>query len=107
MYTNRKSCTVYERTVHNRTPTYVRHVLGAVYYEECFGQKGGTDRCPDNHALLVIPEKSITYLPKPDDRIVVGAIMAEQPPATAMTVTVVKNFRHGSASVQHIEVIAK
>lgn len=107
MFTNRKGCTIYEKTVQNRAPTYIRHVTGEVYAETNFSQENGSDRKADNGLFVSIPAKSVTYVPKTDDRIVCGIIDDEQPPLTAMTIMSVQDLRFGSPSVRHIEVKAK
>ncbi len=107
MFTNRKACTVYEKTAINREHIYVRHTLGAVYWQSSQGQRSGSDRIPDNGALVLIPENSAKYVPKVGDRIADKIIGDEQPPVTAMTVMSVRDFRFGSPGVRHIEVTAK
>lgn len=107
MFTNEAGCTIYEKTVQNRAPTYTRHVTGEVYAETNFSQENGSDRKPDNGMFVSIPAKSVTYVPKKDDRIVCGIINDEQPPPNAMTIMSVQDFRYGSPFVQHIEVNAK
>ncbi len=108
MFTNREGCTLYEKTIHNRAPTYIRRELGAVYWEDKQGQQSGADRTPQNNAFISIPVTSIgSYLPKKGDRIVGEVIVDEQPPPTAMTVMSVSDFRYGSPAAQHIEVIAE
>ena len=93
MFTNKKGCTVYEKILKNHENIYVRHETGAVYWEDSFGEKSGKDRVPENYALVIIPEKSADYLPKADDKIVPEVIPAERPPATAMTMLKVREFR--------------
>lgn len=107
MFTNKEGCTIYEKTVQNRAPTYIRHVTGAVYVETISAQENGSDRTPDNGLFISIPAESVTYVPKSDDRIVCGIIGDEQPPPTAMTIMSVQDFRFGSPFIQHIEVKAK
>lgn len=107
MFTNRKGCTIYEKTVHNRAPTYIRHTTGEVYLESSSGQKNGSDRKPDNGIFVSIPETSLSYIPKRSDLIIDDIIDDEQPPVTAMTIMSVKDFRYGSPSVRHIEVNAE
>ena len=107
MITNRKGCTIYEKTVQNRAPTYIRHTTGEVYLESSSGQKNGSDRKPDNGIFVSIPETSLSYIPKPGDLIVGDIIDNEQPPVTAVTIMSVKDLRHGSTSVRHIEVNAE
>lgn len=107
MFTNRKGCTIYEKTVRNRELTYIRHTTGAVYLETSSGQESGSDRKPDNGIFISIPEASLSYVPKPDDRIVCDMIDDEQPPVTAMTIMSVDDRRYGSSFVWHIEVKAK
>lgn len=107
MFTNKKGCTVYEKALKNRENTYIRNGTGAVYWENSFGEKSGKDRTPENFALVIIPEKSADYLPKADDRIVPEIIADERPPATAMTIVKVRDFRCVSANLSHIEVTAE
>lgn len=107
MYTNREGCTIYEKTVQNRAPTYIRHVTGAVYAETKSAQANGSDRNPDDEVFISIPETSAAYVPKKDDRIVCGVTDDKQPPVTAMTVVSVRDLRFGSPFVRHIEVTAK
>lgn len=107
MFTNKEGCTIYEKTVQNRAPTYIRHVTGAVYAETISAQENGSDRTPDNGLFISIPVDSVTYVPKADDRIVCGIVDDEQPPTTAMTIMSVQDFRFGSPFIQHIEVKAK
>lgn len=107
MFTNKNGCTVYEKTVQNRAPTYIRHVTGAVYVEETLAQGNGSDRKPDNEIFISIPADSVTYVPKTDDRIVCGIIDDEEPPVNSATVMSVQDFRYGSTFIQHIEVRAK
>ena len=108
MFTNRAGCTIYEKTIQNRAPTYTRRELGAVYWEGTQKQNNGTDRTPQNNAFISIPVTSIgNYLPKKGDRIVDELIADEQPPDTAMTIKAVSDFRFGSPVTQHIEVTAE
>lgn len=106
MFTNKKGCTVYEKILKNHENIYVCHETGAVYWEDSFGEKSGRDRVTENSALVIIPEKSADYLPKPDDKIVPEIISDESPPKSAMTVLKVRDFRYVSANSGHIEVIA-
>lgn len=110
MFTN-AVCTVWEKTVQNRAPIYIRHELGAVYWENTDGQEvtqsgNGTSRTSTDAAFLCIPETSLTYVPKPDDRIMSGVCTDEKPPQTALTVLFVRDFRHGSTRMRHLEVRA-
>lgn len=107
MFTNRPGCTIYERTIQNRTPTFIRHEVGALYWEGTNEQEGGTDRAPKNNAFVSIPASSIDYEPKAGDRIVGSVIADAQPPATAMTIAQADDYRFGSPAVQHWELIAK
>lgn len=107
MYTNREGCTIYEKTVQNRAPTYIRHITGAVYVETTSAQESGSDRKQDNAVFISIPADSVAYVPKKDDRIVCSVIDDEQPPPTAMTIMSVRDLRFGSPFIQHIEVTAK
>lgn len=107
MFTNKDGCTIYEKTIRNRAPTYVRHAIGAVYWEETTAQQQSNTAKSENCSVLCcIPTASLTYIPKSDDRIVCGICEAEQPPKTAHTVMGVKDLRYGSPAVQHIEVTA-
>lgn len=107
MFTNRKGCTIYEKTVQNRAPTYIRHTTGAVYLEASSGQENGSDRKPDNGIFLSIPESSLRYIPKPGDLLVCDVIGDEQPPVTAVTITKFEDCRYGSPAVRHMEVKAE
>lgn len=107
MITNRKGCTIYEKTVQNRAPTYIRHTTGAIWLESSSGQDGGSDRKPDNGIFISIPETSLSYVPKPGDLVIGDIISDEQPPAAALTIMSVKDLRHGSPAVRHIEVNAE
>lgn len=107
MFTNVPCCTIWEKIVQNRSPTYVRHVTGAVYWEENVGEAEGKDRKPINSALVIIHENNIgTYMPKPDDRIMRGNIESAVPEPYSLTVKKVNDFRYGSTSVRHIEISA-
>lgn len=86
MLTNRKGCTIYEKSVQNRAPTYIRHTTGAVFLETSSCQGNGSDRKPDNGVFVSIPEASLSYVPKTDGRIVCGMIDDEQPPLNAMMI---------------------
>ena len=59
MLTNRKGCTIYEKTAQNRAPTYIRHTTGAVWLETSSDQANGSDRKPDNGIFVSIPEASL------------------------------------------------
>lgn len=107
MFTNIAGCTIYEKTEVNRAPAYVRHVTGPVYWEPSIGETDGKDRAEQNSIFVSIPSESVTYLPKTDDRIVGEIIIDVTPPATAYTVTNVKDLRYGSPKVQHIELTAR
>lgn len=107
MFTNKSGCTVYEKTVHNRAPTFIRHETGAVYWEDAKSQESGSDRTPQNSVFVSVPVDNIDFVPKVGDKIVCGIIPDLQPPATAMTIMSIEDFRYGSRSVQHWEVTAK
>lgn len=109
MFTNRPSCTIWEQTVIDRSPAWVRHVTGAVYWQGCDAQRlAGTERRPEDRALCIIHRDSIgLYIPKPDDRILPGTVETDRPPADALTVVTIKDFLFGSDAVQHIEVEAE
>lgn len=110
MVTNRKCCTIWGHTVVDRTPTYLRHETGKVYWEDVKGQSSMANdaRSPADSVFLSIPEDSLNgYMPKPDDRIMEGSINKEKPPLNALTVTSVRDCLHGSKAVRHIEVRAE
>lgn len=107
MYTNIDGCTIYEKTVVNRAPVYVRHVTGRVYWQSSVGESAGKDRSEQDNIFVSIPTGSIDYLPKKEDRIVDGIIEDTQPPQTAHTIMNVKDLRFGSPKVQHIELTAR
>lgn len=109
MFTNTPAVTVWEKTTVNHNTAYIRHETGAVYWEDTNGETvNGITRNPDDKALMIVSAANLgDYLPKADDRIMNGSSPDASPPKTAMTVTSVKDFRYGSARVQHIEVTAK
>ena len=113
MFTNKTNCTVYEKIIQNRSPAYIRHVYGEHYQENLYAQElsqnsgNAASRNPANQTLFIIPKNSLSgYLPKPDDRILDGISEETSPPASALTVVNVKDFRYGSEQNQHIEVTA-
>ena len=107
MFTN-ASCTVWEKTEKNRSPTYIRHAYTAVYWEDTHGETvNGIARNPDDRAFVCIHESVLGYIPKPDDRILCGISESETPDQSSLTVTAVKNFLYGSPQVRHMEVYAK
>ena len=110
MFTNRTGCTVWEKTTVNHTPTYVRHELGKVYWEDVRGQTNvGTDpHQPEDNCFCSIPELSLNGChPKKDDRILPDIVADSSPPPTAFTVMSVRDCLHGSAAVRHVEVKAQ
>ena len=107
MFTNTSGCTVYEKIVRNRSPDFVRHETGAVYFEDVKSQENGSDRTPQNLVFISIPVDNIDFVPKVGDRLVIEIIPDLQPPATALTIMSVENFCYGSHAVQHWEVTAK
>ena len=109
MYTNKIGCTVYERTVgKDRMEAYVRHFFPTIYGEDVRGQtQSGTSMKQQDSVLCIIPASSLSgYLPKRSDRIFCGRCSDAEPPEECRTVMEVKDFRYGSAGVQHIEVTA-
>ena len=102
---NVNAVTVWEKTVVNRAPAYVRHELGACYWQEISGQTDARE--PESRLFLAIPESSVTYLPKEEDRLVSGSVPDESPPNSAMTVMQVKDFRYLLPGMMHVEVTAK
>lgn len=96
----------------NRELIYIRHEEKALYWEDTQAQEivsagTGSSRSPTDDAFIIIPKKSLHYVPKPDDKIFDGICTEAQPPKTALTIMSVKNFLYGSESVQHLEVRAK
>lgn len=107
MFTNQPACTIWEKTTVNHAPAYVRHVTGAVYWQDCRGQQvgAGDARSPADSVFLAIHADQIgDYVPKKDDRILPGDAAGTSPPHDALTVMQVKDFRYGSKTMQHIEV---
>ncbi len=112
MFTNKNGCTVYEKSVKNREPKFIRHKIEHIYVEDIKSQEiknaQGSVRSPENETLAFIPENSLTdYNPKVSDKIVFDIIAEENPPENAMTVMKVKNFCYGSPAVRHLEVTAE
>lgn len=109
MFTNKIGCTVFERTIgKDRMEQYVQHFFPTIYWEDTRGQtQTGTSRNQQDSVLCIIPASSLSgYMPKRDDRLICGRCSATEPPAECRTVMEVKDFRYGSAGVQHIEVVA-
>ena len=107
MYTNK--ITVFARTVEkDRMEQYVRHFFPAIYWEDMKGQsQSGTSMKQQDSVLCIIPAASVSgYIPKRSDRILCGRCTAAEPPEECRTVMEVKDFRYGSAGVQHLEVTA-
>lgn len=109
MFTNQIGCTVWEKTILNRMPAYVRHVENALYWQDSQAQKisDGASRVSTDGILVIIPAESVTYLPKPDDRILSGIQEEEKPPQNAFTVMKVLDYRYSSPKTAHIEVYAE
>ena len=106
MFTNKEACTIWEKTTVNHAPAYVRHVTGAVYWQDCRGEDEA--RTPENNVFIAIPVGSILgYMPKTDDRILPGDVDSTSPPAEALTVMQVKDFLYAAPMMQHIEITAK
>lgn len=108
--TNIDGLTVWEKTIVDRAPAYVRHTFGASYWEDTRGQTNTAvdARSPADTCFIAIPVSSISdYIPKKDDKIIVGIVADEVPPSDALTVMQVKNFLYGSPKMQHIEVNAR
>lgn len=108
MFTNQIGCTVWEKTILNRMPAYVRHVENALYWQDSQAQKlsDGASRVSEDGILVIIPAESVTYLPKPDDRILSGIQEEEKPPQNAFTVMKVMDYRYSSTKTAHVEVYA-
>lgn len=109
MFTNTTYCTVWERTVKDRTPIYIRHVTGAVYWENTDSQRvDDKNRKPNDSAFICVPAASIgEYQPKKDDRIMRGLCEEDSPPPDSLTVISVKDFLYSSPIMRHIEVTAE
>lgn len=107
MFTNIEGCTIYEKTVVNRAPAYIRHTTGPAYWQPSVGETTGADRTDQNDIFVSLPAASVTYLPKKDDRIVGAVINDTAPPNSAFTVANVKDLRYGSPRVQHVEITAR
>ena len=105
--TNVPAVTIWAKDISGRAPTFVRHVYGPSYWQDCRGES--TARDPDDNTFAAIPVTSLLdgYIPKKDDRILPAASDATSPPAGAMTITQVKDFRYGSAFMQHVEMTIK
>ncbi|MCM1316265.1 MAG: hypothetical protein NC244_12945 [Alistipes senegalensis] len=107
MFTNTKVITVFHKTtdVKKRLPTWEKHLLYGVYWENCSGQSeedGGMEE--NNEILCIIPEKSLkNFIPCKDDFICLGDVEEKG----SLTIMSVKDFRYGSGKVRHIEVTAK
>lgn len=94
----------------DHAPAYVRHVTGAVYWQDTRGQTAGSGdaRSPDDNVFCAIPVGSILdYVPKKDDRIMPDPVADLTPPKDALTIMQIKDFRYGATFMQHIEVTAK
>jgi len=105
---NMDAVTIWEKTVVNRAPAYIRHVLGPSYWQETQSQEAdGTARNPDDAIFLAVPAASVTYLPKKEDRAVYGLCEDVNPPKTALTVMQVKDFCYLLPQMMHIEVMLK
>ena len=103
MFTNCPCLTIYEKTVVDRAPAYVRHITADVYWQPFIGQTDGKERTPDAKIFVNIPAASTDYLPKRDDRVVKGECVDTAPPNDAYAVMSVRDLRYGSPKVQHIE----
>lgn len=102
---NVPAVTIWEKTVIDRAPAYVRHVTGAAYWQDCRGQNNGRDA--EDNVFIAIPAMSVSYMPKKDDRILPGEVEGASPPGDALTVMQVKNFLYAAQMMQHVEVTAK
>ena len=109
MFTNQTGCTVWEKTVLNRAPAWIRHIENALYWQDSQAQKltDGASRVSTDGILVIIPAESVTYLPKPDDRILSGIHGDEKPPQNAFTVMKVMDYRFSSPKTAHVEVYAE
>jgi len=105
---NVTAVTVWEKQIVNRAPVYIRHELGASYWQAVSGQEAGNSaRAPKDSVFLAVPPSSVTYLPKKDDKVLSGSVPDENPPVTALTVMQVKDFRFLLPTVMHVEVKAE
>lgn len=110
MFTNKPACTIWEKTVVNHAPAYIRHETGAVYWQDTRGQSvlSGDARSPADSVFLAIPADSVgDYIPKKDDRVLPGSVQDASPPKTALTVMQVKDFLYAAPMMQHLEVTAE
>ena len=103
MFVNCVGITIYEKTVVNRAPAYVKHTTAPVYWQPSVKQTDGKERTPNTSIFVNIPVGATEYLPKNDDRIVKGVCESTTPPNDAYTVMGVRDLRYGSPKVQHIE----
>ena len=108
MFTNSECCTVWEKTIQDHMEVYVPHVFYDVYCQSTTAQTvQNTSREPDDGYLFIIHQSKIPYMPKKDDKIMLGAFFEDIPQKEALTVNEIRDFRFGSWNVRHIEVIAK
>lgn len=108
MFTNSQACTVWEKTIQDHMEAYVPHVFYDVYCQATTAQTiQNTSREPNDGYLFIIHASKIPYMPKKDDKIILGAFFEDIPQKEAFTVMEVRNFLFGSWNVRHIEIIAK
>jgi len=108
MFTNENACTIWEKTIQDHMEVYVPHVFYDVYCQTTTAQTvQNTSREPNDGYLFIIHQSKIPYMPKKDDKIILGAFFEDIPQKEAFTVSEVRNFLFGSWNVRHIEVIAK
>lgn len=110
MFTNQPACTIWEKATVNHAPAYVRHVTGAVYWQDCRGQQvgAGDARSPEDNVFVAIQPGSLSgFMPKKDDRILPGDVAGTSPPSEALTIMQVKDFLYAAPMMQHVEITAK
>ena len=103
MFVNCTGITIYEKTVINRSPAYIRHTTAPIYWQPSVKQTDGKDRTANTDVFVNIPVSASDYCPKLDDRVVKGIITDTTPPKDAYTVYGVRDLRYGSPRVQHVE----
>ena len=105
---NVEAVTIWEKTIVDRAPAYIRHEIGPAYWQGQSGQTiDGKSRNQEDSIFCAIPVDSLSnYLPKRDDLLVSGLCGENFPSGKKFTIVNVKNFLYGSEEMQHIEVTA-
>lgn len=112
MLTNCEGITIYREETNDFTPTWKRHIIKNVYWEDTQGAaESGKGMQRNNDVFISIPAASISdYIPHAGDAIVKGIAdidYRDVPAEKRYTINSVSDFRYGSPAVQHIEVTAK